>query len=231
MDKKILVIATVAIMAVAAVAGAVIVTNNDDGGSKTTSKATGRLAVYGNANNDDYLNTSDIDTIQSILNTIDSGGEWDYKLYPYADANVDGKVTNEDLTYVENLLKKDEMLKSGKKMNMYYTNCNGVTCSVNYPIDPTAKIGTAWYYGAYDAMVLGCYDRITAGTTLIKSYSEDMFPGCSTLTEIGTKYTFDSELVMNSGVKVLLAVTNATMYDEMKAIGVDAIMLYGSGIS
>ncbi len=231
MNSKIMALLAIVVVAVVVGAAAVVVVQNDDDDSKTTSKATGRLAVYGNANNDDYLDEDDVDTIQEILDTIEDGGSWDYKLYPYADANVDGSITSADLEYVEKFLSKDDMLESGEKIDMYYTNCRGNTCSVSYPIDPTATIGTAWYYGAYDAMVLGCYDRITAGTTLIKSYSEDMFPGCTNLIEIGTQYTFDPELVMKSGVKVLLAVSNQTMYDEMKKIGVDAIMLYGSGIS
>ncbi len=232
MDKKTTIILVAVVVVIVAIAAAAIALNNgNDDDNKKTSKATGRLAVYGNANNDDYLDEDDVKTLEDILATIEAGGKWDYKLYPYADTNTDGDINNDDLVYLKKLLTKDQMLASGEKIEMFYTNCKGTTCSVNYPISPDATIGTAWYYGAYDAMVLGCYDRITAGTTLIQGYKEDMFPGCSKFTNIGTGYTFDPELVMKSGVSVLLAVTSQEQYEKMKAIGVDAIMLYGSGVS
>ncbi len=231
MEKKTMITLVAIVIVIVAIAVAAIALSGDNDDNKKTSKATGRLAVYGNANNDDYLDEKDVETLEEILATIAAGGKWDYKLYPYADTNVDGVINNDDLTYLKKLLAKDEMLASGEKIEMFYTNCKGTTCSVKYPISPDAKIGTAWYYGAYDAMVLGCYDRITAGTTLIQSYKEDMFPGCSKFTTIGTAYTFDPELVKKSKVSVLLAVTSQEQYDAMKEIGVDAIMLYGSGVS
>ncbi len=231
-NKSIAIIAIVAVAIIAIAAAAVVLMNNgDDSGDKPVKKATGRLTVYGNANNDDYLDQGDVKTLEEIVNTISKGGEWDYKLYPYADANNDGKITSSDVTYLKKLLGKDALLKSNEKVNMYYMNYNGTTSCVSYPISPDAKIGTNWYYGFYDAMACGCYDRITAGTTRAQGYGQDMFPGCDKLFTIGTAGNFDVELVMKSGVKVLLGSTSQTVYDEMKAVGVDVIMLRGSGVS
>ncbi len=231
MNKNVI-IAIVVVAVVAVAAAAVVMMNNDgDDDNVSVKKATGRLTVYGNANNDDYLNKEDVTTLKSILDDISKGGEWDYKLYPYADTNVDGKITQADLDYLQNLLDKDNYLKTGKKIDMFYMNYNGTTSCVSYPIAPTDTIGTNWYYGFYDAMACGCYDRITAGTTRAQGYGQDMFPGCDKLFTIGTAGNFDVELVMKSGVKVLLGSTSQTVYDDMKKIGVDVIMLRGSGVS
>ncbi|KUE73059.1 hypothetical protein AUQ37_04155 [Candidatus Methanomethylophilus sp. 1R26] len=87
------------------------------------------------------------------------------------------------------------------------------------------------YYGCYDAMALGIYDRITASTDRVINYKEDMFPGCNSFTMVGTNYTFDSELLMKTDVKAVLGAGNQDRYDRLKEIGIDVLMVKGSGQS
>lgn len=76
MDKKTTIILVAVVVVIVAIAAAAIALNNGNDGddNKKTSKATGRLAVYGNANNDDYLDEDDVKTLEDILATIAAGG-------------------------------------------------------------------------------------------------------------------------------------------------------------
>ena len=110
--SKVVIIIAVVVVVIAAAAGAFFLLNN--GGSSdpepfVTNDDNNRLLVYGNANNDNYLNKDDVKFINKIIDS----GEWDKKSYPFADANNDGKVTSADATVVENFI-------AGKSGTMYY---------------------------------------------------------------------------------------------------------------
>jgi iron complex transport system substrate-binding protein len=67
MNPKLIAIVAVVIICVAAV-GAYVVTNNGGGSDKYVSDDnTGRLRVFGNANNDDYLNNADVAFLEKII--------------------------------------------------------------------------------------------------------------------------------------------------------------------
>ena len=98
MNKKLFAVIAVVIVVVAAVAIAMAM-----GGSEKKSEAltgSGRLLVYGNADNNDYLDDKDVETIQKIVDD----GKWDKEEYPLADANHDGAVTKDDVYYLKKLL-------------------------------------------------------------------------------------------------------------------------------
>lgn len=217
MNSK-MIVAVLAVIVIVVGGGAVAVSMMKTASDEVV--PTGRLVVYGNANNDDYLNSKDVDAIKTI---IDSSDGWDKEKYPFADTNVDGVVDDEDVQYLEDLLNK----KSGMRMN--YLGSNNNVYSISYPA--TGDIGCNMYYGLYDAMALGIYDRVTASTDRCINYEEDMFPGCKGFTMIGTNYTFDTELVMKSGIKIVLGANSVKHHDQLKDYGVDVVMLKGSGQS
>ena len=86
MDSKTTKILAVVVIAVVIAAGLTVffVMNNKDDKGKT-SLGSGRLLVYGNADNDDYYDEADVDLIKKIADS----GTWDSKKYPFADANYD----------------------------------------------------------------------------------------------------------------------------------------------
>ena len=99
MNTKIIAIAAVVVLCVAGVA-VFVATNNDNGNKKYVSDDnTGRLRVYGNANNDDYLDDKDVAFLEKII----AGTEKETK---FADANQDGKVDDKDVQYVKDIIDK-----------------------------------------------------------------------------------------------------------------------------
>ncbi len=174
MDKNttILVVAIVAIVAIGAVA-AVVMTGGGSGEKK--SDAVGRLQVYGNADNDDYLDGDDMDLIKSIA---DGKTKWDKKKNPYADANADGAVNSKDVEHFQKIL-------DGKSCLMYYTDFYGDVDYVHYPV--TGNIGVNYVYGLQVGQTLGFYDRITAAiSSVINNYDEEFYPGLKEMDDIGS---------------------------------------------
>ncbi|MBR3409680.1 MAG: hypothetical protein IKG94_02735, partial [Candidatus Methanomethylophilaceae archaeon] len=123
MDSKVLyAIIAVAVIAIAAVAAFTLLNN---GGNSDDADHTGksfddtRLRIYGNANGDDLIDKTDLNTINWIIKSnkdSDSSKHVDWaKDYPLADANYDGKVDDKDSTVVQDIIDK-------KKTRMYYYN-------------------------------------------------------------------------------------------------------------
>ncbi len=128
MNSKIIAIAAIAIV-ITAGCGAFLIMNDEEGGYRSTDN-TGRLAIMGNANNDDYLDKEDLATIDAILDgTVNSDD------YPLADANNDGKVDSEDRKMVERMIDREAM-------SIYYVNGNDEIKSVSYPLNRTVVVGT-----------------------------------------------------------------------------------------
>lgn len=101
-QKKLIATAIVAIVIVAAFCVAAYALKNDD--DDYNAKVTGNVPVYGNANNDDYIDAHDID----ILNTLKDKGTWDKEEYPYADADQDGTITQNDIDIVQKIIDGDD---------------------------------------------------------------------------------------------------------------------------
>ena len=112
-NKTTIIIAVVAVVIIAAVA-AFVVMNNNGGGSEPTDDdkeyfIDTQLRVFGNADNNDYLDKADLTFIKNIA---DGKEKWHSSLNPLADANVDGKVDSKDYDLVQAFL-------DGKEGTMY----------------------------------------------------------------------------------------------------------------
>lgn len=115
MDKKMIIaIVIVAILAVAAVA--VIISMNGSKDLPNSNNLDGRLAVFGNANQDDYLDSRDVDTVKKIIAGEIEPTYYDcYKSYggqlvqrSFADANVDGKIDEADVKWIERMVDREK---------------------------------------------------------------------------------------------------------------------------
>lgn len=162
-NNKIMGIAVVAILIVAAVAGGFILMGDDDG-EETIKK--GRLTIFGNANNDDYIDSDDVKFIEKILDDISNGGSWDKEEYPYADANYDDKITQSDVDTCKNMVQK-------KHDHVYYLNSCFEIERADYPVKTLAGTGT---YVLNGIVTLGLED-ITYGISDSKKWFDDVFWG------------------------------------------------------
>ena len=121
MNSKIIAVVIVAILAVAGIGVVVLTTGNDDS-YKTVE--TNRLVVYGNANNDDTIDTHDLDIVKSIA---DGESVWDSQSNPFADTNADGVIDSKDVDLLEKIIKKEPC-------EVYYRDYQGDAVRVDYPL-------------------------------------------------------------------------------------------------
>ena len=96
----------------------------DAGDSPASDVSDIRLQIYGNANGDDYIDERDVETLRSIIS--DGTADWESQ-HPFADANQDGRIDDDDIAVVEAVI-------AGDKVRMYYLNWSGYVSYVNYPI-------------------------------------------------------------------------------------------------
>lgn len=125
------IIAVAAVVVICVVAIAVLALGGDDGNKKYVSDDdSGRLMVFGNANNDDYIDEKDIDTLKKII-----AGEMEET--KYADANHDGEVNEKDIQYVRDIIdKKVDMVWISQ---IYNSTEQVVDCS--YPLTSVCVAG------------------------------------------------------------------------------------------
>jgi ABC-type Fe3+-hydroxamate transport system substrate-binding protein len=100
MSKNMVVYIIVAVLVVAAIGVYTLSNSSSDNNKYVDSYPTGRLWVLGNANNDDYIDQSDVDYINNII----SRGSINYKDYFMCDANNDGKIDSDDVKQVQALI-------------------------------------------------------------------------------------------------------------------------------
>ena len=132
MDNKTILIVAVAVIAVAIVAVAAIFLlggNKDPSLPTDIDKGTG--TVYGNADGNCYIDEEDVKVIEAIItrNTdskTDNDVDWKND-FPFADANCDGNVDQNDVNMVNDIIAKKSV-----RINVLSTN-DGIV-SVNYPI-------------------------------------------------------------------------------------------------
>ncbi len=199
MDSKVLaIIAVIGVVAIGAVAGVVLM--NNDGGSKTTTTATAdsyeigltsdsgkatvssvdtKLVVFGNANNDVYLNSDDVAFIQKI---VDGTATWNKTANPLADTNADGAITADDVTLLQRFIDK-------KESSMFYLDSYLKVNKVKWPM--TGKIAV---YGDNDIEMLKIYgmqDRVGYNTGGTYPYVyENVVASGATIT-LGQPYMYD----------------------------------------
>ncbi len=144
MNTKLIAIIAASIVVVAGVGAFVLIGGNDS--DDDFKNYGGRLMVFGNANNDDFIDEDDIAVVKQII----SDGVWDENKYPYADATRDGKVNEEDIKFIEKMIKRDPMTLS-------YINVAGEEKKIGYPIGNIVVIGSDSMRGM---QILGLADKV-----------------------------------------------------------------------
>lgn len=124
---------TIAILAVAVIIvagiGTVFLYRDYESPYRSTD-TTGRLMVFGNADNNDYLDENDVAALEKIIS-----GEASSEDHPFADADQDGSITQADIDMVERMIDREAM-------DIHYMNARGEVLSVSYPLDKVVVTGT-----------------------------------------------------------------------------------------
>ncbi len=155
-DNKIIAALVVVILVVAAV-GAYLVIGGGDDDKLEDRTVTGRLQVFGNADNDDVLDKNDVKFIEHIIevnNDGDKTNDIDWKNdYPYADANNDGKVDQADVEWVKKMVNRESM-------KIYFVDGNNKTQSIDYPVGNIVAAGIADVYTSL--LCMGATSKVVA---------------------------------------------------------------------
>ncbi len=198
MDSKAMIaIAVVAVIAVGAIGAGVFALTNDKDSSSDSFDYTNRLLVYGNADNNNYLDQDDVDLIEKII----EDGNWTEvkSTYPYADANKDSYLDQDDVKLVKKFL-------NGESATMYYTDWNLGVSSISYPL--SGKIAGTYDSTLWFTQILGVYDDMTylcRTQAYIDDLSTKMFPGAADrIIAQGTNGNFDPEKLITNNIKIVL---------------------------
>lgn len=220
MNTKVAIIAIVAAVVVIG-AGAYILLNdkgNDDPG-KTDDVTVDfrydtsiRLAVFGNANGDDYLDSKDVETLRNLI----SGKQAvDPVKNSFADTNNDGVLNQDDVDHLQKIL-------NNESCKMYYWACSKSVESIDYPL--SGKIGTHHMYAIDALIILGLYDDVvaTSNQTFQNSIAVDgiRYPGMgTTIANVGSPWE-DCQAAVKAGVNIWIeeGYSEKRNYDTYKKI-------------
>ena len=208
-------IATIAVASIMVVAGLGIVLLSQGSDAYRSMDDSGRLMVFGNANNDDYLDEEDIETLEKII----ASGEWDQEKYPFADANQDGVIDEKDIEMVRKMIDREPM-------DIFYMNARGEVKSISYPVGNIIVVGTG-VMGA--VMAIGADDKVSARSDSA-TYDPILFDGLLDVPFISDSlFRADPELV--SGIDNVSAIVtqHTPAYvknaDTFETAGIDVIRI------
>ncbi len=183
-QKQIVAIVVVAIIAIAACA--VVLTNNNKNNNEQPGTYNGEspvLSIIGNADGDEKLDSADIAIIKDVISK--NGTATDY---PNCDANQDGKITDEDVACVQNLI-------DGKatKANVICLDKSGntVAVEVSYPL---TKVATFTSNINADILMCGGENRVSAYNSVSYDNLESKLISVDGVIDLGgssMKFAFD----------------------------------------
>lgn len=201
-SNKVIAVAVVVIIAIAAIAAYVLLQDDDDD-DNGLKDITGRLQVYGNANNDDFIDDSDLKAFDTLRN-----GDWDKAKYPFADANRNGQLDDEDREIIQKIINKE-------KVTVSYINGKDEVKSLSYPIDMIGMSGTMVYS---IPEVLKVVDRVGArsnSTTMDKILLKEIVP----LDSLGAKaYLVDPGLLADHPRIDAVVTLSTSTYDDVQTV-------------
>ncbi len=209
MDKKMaIVVAVVAIVAIAAI-GAFLLTNNSGNSDKqeekthsdsegkmvgtkiagsSTPSSESRLWVYGNANEDDRMDSTDVQYIQDIVDKKRAATN-------LADANADGVVDEFDIKYARSIVDAD----ASTKIDVYYIDNYFEVQKVSWPVK---TIATSYCSGLYTAEATGLTSKIAMVDDTIKTYWSKLNTRLQSVPSHGSVESPDWEAILTQKIDV-----------------------------
>ena len=223
MYVKIVAVLVVAIVAGAGGSAAFMIMNNDH---KIIPEVEATVEIYGNANNDAYINSDDVD----LLNSIAESGYWDSSKYPFADADLDGFITKKDAEIAQKII-------DGSECTVYYKNYFGESQPLSYPMKGL-PIGLTYWQQAEMMAALGLWDLVKVGPHNYEAWYDHIYP-LDNITLYTAKNSHNSgvtddasEKFASSKVKVIVATpteANRTALQKFVDKGVNVIYLWYTG--
>ena len=122
MNTKIIAIVVAAVVVVGAGGGIAYYMMNNGGSApdgKDFDEMSGALLIYGNANEDGYIDSKDVDAIQAVIDK----GEYE----KISDANMDGKVNGDDIDFVKDIIE-------GRATKLNYKDMSDGPTEISYPV-------------------------------------------------------------------------------------------------
>ncbi|MBR6912101.1 MAG: ABC transporter substrate-binding protein [Candidatus Methanomethylophilaceae archaeon] len=227
--NTIIVIAAVVVVAIVAVA-AFAVMNNNGGGSDTKDGARvgeqlkesdfpdsgSRLWIYGNANEDDKLDSSDVVALENMV----KGSVLRTQL---ADANADGEVDDKDVTYLKSILAATE----STKIDVYYVDNYFKVAKVSWPVK---SIATSYCSGLYTAEATGLTDKIAMVDSTIADYWAKLNSYAEKAKVFGDTGTPNYELMIQNKIDVYVpgycdAKADAESVKKLNPAGIDVMFM------
>ena len=154
--------------------------------------------VFGNANNDDRIDSQDIKYVQGV---IDKTISYDKSRNPYADANNDGKVDSKDIEQIQMIIDK-------KKGTVWYENYYGEVQSIDFPVIGK-KIGVTYWQQAQLVDLVGHWGDVVAANASVSQARSNQYDLSNVVYSYGT--TGSSKLTeefcegyLNAGVDLII---------------------------
>ena len=171
MDKKITAIVLAAAVIVAAAAAFVLLNNGGNGNHDAPASEPGkrigedmsgklpssssRLWVYGNANEDDRIDSSDVAYLEGIVSGKNARTE-------LADADANGKIDSVDVDQLKRMINADE----DTKLKVYYIDDYNTIQKVSWPV---RTIAISYCSGVYTTEVTGLTGKVAMVNDEIKN--------------------------------------------------------------
>ncbi len=236
MNNKVLAIVCAIVIVAVAIAAAVLLMNGDSKSGSGDKYTVGvdvqadplyadfdvenvENLVFGNANNDGYLDNDDLVLLKQFVAGTKT---WDINKNPLADTNADGKVSQEDVDMLQKML---NATSSSEQFEVKYLNYYKRVATSLFPLRGNI---TVQYNSGYDvAVILGVLDDVVGtgqgGESHINGLSETLYPGLkSHLTCIDNDAgDFDPEKIYATNTKIVLGDPYGTtddFADEMKKL-------------
>lgn len=230
MDKKSTIIIAAAVVIVAVAAIAFVMLGDSDEKKDYSETSIGEIGTYvpifGNATGDLYIDEDDVDMLQSIVN---GDIEWGEKKAPFADADRDGKITQNDVDLVKKII-------AVEPCTVYYQDYFGEDTAVNFPLT-NRNIAVTYYQQAEACAILGVLDKVNVASRAATVY-EDLWPSLKDAVPWGTTgssaITDDAvEKFIDNDVSLVICtprVENKELAQRLHAErGIDFIQLWYNG--
>ena len=172
-----------------------------------------RLWVYGNANEDDYMDSEDLEVLRDMV----SGKRESTVL---ADANCDGRVDYRDIEYLERIMDRENV-------DVYYIDNYFTVSKVSWPVD-TIAIG--YCSGAYLTDLTGLCGKVKMVDSTIKQFWYGMNSNYASADSYGTTESPDYERIMECGVDVYVpgycdGNADQLSRDKLEPAGIDVMFM------
>ncbi len=204
LNKNVIIaIAVVAVIAIAAVAAFALLNGGGSNDSAEEGARVGntisqsdfpdsdsRLWVYGNANEDDRIDSEDVTALESMI-------KGTLPKTQLADANADGTVDSKDVDHLKKMISAD----SSTKMNVYYIDNYFKVAKVSWPVK---TIATSYCSGLYTAEATGLTPKLVAVDDTIATYWAKLNSYAAKARSFGSTETPNYEILIESKVDVYI---------------------------